>query len=891
MNLTLTQTKESIMNRIFISLLGSVFLFASVFAEETPLRSTKAVKMQKLERSRLVENQPTLEARGASYWNKPYRHENRNGALSVLVDSSGNGYGLVSSVTRPIDGNDDGNMIMSYRQYCGVGTTHGQLGGAVTEDGEAWDAYFNLNANGNPPWGGGAGVGNGSETTAQARYPSVMASEDYPYVLWNEYTGAQAGGSQYGGRIYWTYGDLGWPSGATGSFTYPAGLDLLWDETKDLWTASPDMFLDENDELAVGVSAADWTRSNNYYFRSDVVEDGYIVMGEEQIVIDEPNCLTAGDASGSFNTPPMISMGDNGFGVMGIIGYFPGADTGVSEISNYHQPIFKVTNDYGLTWSGPDASDPCSFYYLGDDLWADMISSFPSTLVDECGGYEYFIIDFFSYYDFDYKVDANGDIHILMSVIPSDDYYVFFDMAETGWYHFTIDSDYLDNPGQVNTETGWNWSMVASMSDTWAFNANDGASTIWESMATLSFSKDNPDVVWVALNKHNDYACGEIADDFGNDDPCDDTYDYAGTSADIYVYKSMDGGKTWWNPINATDSMDDVNDYPAEWGGVCPTGLLWCGPEEMYVHAPQYSTEDAMMFMYQMPNWGFNEIGDLLGADHMNRVYGAVVEVTSDTEPDPVDCTQSWVAGDVNSDGSINVLDIQSIIVHILGNELEGDPLLAADFNADGNVDVLDILAIVNIILSPRDVTVKATSATLIVNDNNLSMDADGQVGAIELTLSHNEEFSMNLTAKTILDGVAAYNTDGNTTKVVIITPLNGELIQASGSFKVLEAVAANTEGYITSNIIAPSAIEISSAYPNPFNPSTSFNVNVGSAGDVSIMVYNVNGQVVDMIHEGPMNAGVYSMTWNASDLSSGMYIIKANNADVTVSQKVMLIK
>ena len=87
------------MNRIFISLLGSVFLFASVFAEETPLRSTKAVKMQKLERSRLIENQPTLEARSASYWNKPYKHENRNGALSVLVDSSGNGYGLVSSVT------------------------------------------------------------------------------------------------------------------------------------------------------------------------------------------------------------------------------------------------------------------------------------------------------------------------------------------------------------------------------------------------------------------------------------------------------------------------------------------------------------------------------------------------------------------------------------------------------------------------------------------------------------------------------------------------------------------------------------------------------------------------------------------------------------------------
>jgi hypothetical protein len=613
-------------------------------------------------------------------------------------------------------------------------------------------------------------------------------------------------------------------------------------------------------------------------------------MGEEQIIIDEANCLTAGDASGSFNTAPMISIGDNGFGVMGIIGLFPGGDEGTSEISNYHQPIFKVTDDYGITWHGPDASDPCSFYHIGDDLWLDMIGSFDEVYVDECGGYEYFIMDFWSYYDFDYKVDANGDIHILMSVVPSDDYYIFW-IDGAGWYHFTIDSDYLDNPGQVNTSTGWNYSMVADMQNTWAFNANDGASSIWESMAALSFSRDNPDVVWVALDKKNDYACGEVLDDFGNDDPCDDTYDYAGTSVDMFVYKSTDGGATWWNPINASDSMDDVNDYPSDWGGECPTGLLWCGPEEMYPHAPQFSSEDAMFLMYQMPNWGFNEIGDLLGADHMNRVYGAVVEVTTDSEDAPVDCEQNWVAGDVNGDGSINVLDIQSIIVHILGTELDGDSLFAADYNGDGNVDVLDILAIVNIILNPRDLGSNATSAKFIVDGNSLSMDANGHVGAFEMTIEHDVDFSIELTSNTILEGVSAYNTSGNTTKIVVVTPENGEIFKASDSFEVLDIVAANTEGYITTNVVAPSAISISSAYPNPFNPSTSFDINVGNAGEVSVMVYNVNGQVVDMVHEGPMDAGIYSMTWNASDLSSGMYIIKANNADVTVSQKVMLIK
>ena len=875
------------MKRILISLLTSLFVFSFISAEIT-VKSVKEVKMQKLDRSRLVENESSIEARGPSYWNKPYNHSNRNGAVSVLVDSSGNGYGMVSSVTRPIDGNDDGSFVMAYRQYSGAETTHGQLGGAVTEDGEEWEAYFNLNANGNPPWGGGAGVGNGSETTAQARYPSAIASDDYPYALWNEYTDIGLG---YGGQLYWTYDNIGW---AEGGFTPPELVDLLWDESKDFWTASPDMFYDTDVGMwALAVSAADWTRSNNYYFRSEVIDDGYIVMGEEQIIIDEANCLVPGDASGSFNTAPVISMSDDGFGVMGIIGLFPGADENTSEISNYHQPIFKITEDFGQTWSGPDANDECSFYHIGDGIFQDIITTFPEVVVDECYGYEYYISDFWSWYNFDYKVDANGNVHILMSIVPGDDEGYVYWIDGTGWYHFTIDSDFLDNPGQGNTETGWNWSKVSSMEDTWSFASNDGETMIWQTHASMSFSKDNPDIVWVALDKNNDYACGEIEDD-GNDDPCDDTYTYEGLSEDIYVYKSTDGGSTWWNPLNATDSMDDVAAYPEGWHGVCPTGLQWCGPEEMYPHAPQWSTDDAMFLMYQMPNWGFNEIGDLLGPDHMNRVYGAVIEVTDDSEEDPVDCNeepQSWTAGDVNDDGSINVLDIQSIIVHILGTELSGDPLLAADYNGDGNVDVVDIIAIVNIILGNRDSEENATSAQFIIDGNNLSMSADGVVGAFEMTLSHDANFSFELVANTTLEGVSAYKTDGNSTKIVVVTPENGRIFKSSDNFEVLEVIAATTEGYITTSVVTPSAIAISDAYPNPFNPSTSFNVSVGQAGNVSVMVYNVNGQVVDMVHEGPMDAGVYSMTWNASDLSSGMYIIKANNADVTVSQKVMLIK
>jgi hypothetical protein len=56
-------------------------------------------------------------------------------------------------------------------------------------------------------------------------------------------------------------------------------------------------------------------------------------------------------------------------------------------------------------------------------------------------------------------------------------------------------------------------------------------------------------------------------------------------------------------------------------------------------------------------------------------------------------------AGDVNSDGSINVLDVVTIVNLILGVEPSDDEACAADFNSDGAIDVLDIVNVVNVIM------------------------------------------------------------------------------------------------------------------------------------------------------------------------------------------------
>ena len=137
--------------------------------------------------------------------------------------------------------------------------------------------YFNLNANGNPPWGGGGFPGDGG-AYAQARYPSAMGNADFPYAIWNEYTAEGAG---YGGRPYFTYDEFEWGGG---SFAYPLDVDVLWNSNKDLWVGSPEYSTDGSTHF-FNVVYNDWTRSDRWLFHSEAYDGGYIVFGEEIKII------------------------------------------------------------------------------------------------------------------------------------------------------------------------------------------------------------------------------------------------------------------------------------------------------------------------------------------------------------------------------------------------------------------------------------------------------------------------------------------------------------------------------------------------------------------------------------------------------------------------------
>lgn len=94
-----------------------------------------------------------------------------------------------------------------------------------------------------------------------------------------------------------------------------------------------------------------------------------------------------------------------------------------------------------------------------------------------------------------------------------------------------------------------------------------------------------------------------------------------------------------------------------------------------------------------------------------------------------------------------------------------------------------------------------------------------------------------------------------------------------------------------------PFSYKLEQNYPNPFNPSTTINFAVPVQSNVKIIIFNVLGEIVEILHDKNINAGVYSLIFDASKkLSSGIYFyqIIANGTDgsnYNQTKKMILLK
>ncbi|MCB0299438.1 MAG: T9SS type A sorting domain-containing protein [Calditrichaeota bacterium] len=90
---------------------------------------------------------------------------------------------------------------------------------------------------------------------------------------------------------------------------------------------------------------------------------------------------------------------------------------------------------------------------------------------------------------------------------------------------------------------------------------------------------------------------------------------------------------------------------------------------------------------------------------------------------------------------------------------------------------------------------------------------------------------------------------------------------------------------------VNPSAYALEQNYPNPFNPSTAIRFIQPNANHVTLKVYDLLGQEIATLVNEFKNAGAYEVTFDASNLPSGIYLYSISTGDFNAVKKMMLIK
>jgi len=88
-----------------------------------------------------------------------------------------------------------------------------------------------------------------------------------------------------------------------------------------------------------------------------------------------------------------------------------------------------------------------------------------------------------------------------------------------------------------------------------------------------------------------------------------------------------------------------------------------------------------------------------------------------------------------------------------------------------------------------------------------------------------------------------------------------------------------------------PSSLHLEQNYPNPFNPSTTISYRLANPSNVKLQIFNVLGKEVATLVNEFQSQGDQSISWNASQVPSGLYIYRLTAGNEVFSKRMLLIK
>ncbi len=191
--------------------------------------------------------------------------------------------------------------------------------------------------------------------------------------------------------------------------------------------------------------------------------------------------------------------------------------------------------------------------------------------------------------------------------------------------------------------------------------------------------------------------------------------------------------------------------------------------------------------------------------------------------------------------------------------------------------------------------------ASMLVFEWNEATDPEGEEISYEWEISANADF------ESVLAGYSTTSTSIEVSHETVAGWLDDLAVPALGSISlyhrltagdgVTDVVSTAASVVITRGVFVgidnglTSTFALAQNYPNPFNPSTTIEYSVPASGHVTLSVYDALGKEVARLVDGPEAAGTRVVRFDASELSSGIYVYRLSTGDHAMTRSMLLVK
>ena len=123
------------------------------------------------------------------------------------------------------------------------------------------------------------------------------------------------------------------------------------------------------------------------------------------------------------------------------------------------------------------------------------------------------------------------------------------------------------------------------------------------------------------------------------------------------------------------------------------------------------------------------------------------------------------------------------------------------------------------------------------------------------------------------------------------VSAANGSSIASTPGWRTEHKLLSSVITSVTSATESGRIDIVRSAFPNPFNPSTSIEFSLGKSQRVQLEVYDLLGRCVAKLLDREMPSGVHTVRWNALGFSSGIYLLRTQIEGRVYTQRIVLLK